>query len=106
MSSSPRHSRGTASPGPTGCNGYNGPAEITGTTISLGPFAGTLKACPDPIGPQATQYLTALGLARTYEVKGNQLTLFREGGHDRRHLRAPLSLPRRTGTTAAQPRPA
>jgi len=63
-----------------GCNQYSGPATLTGTTVALGPFAGTLKACPDPAGTQEQQYLAALELARTWEVVGNRLTLFRDGG--------------------------
>ena len=41
----------------------------------------TLRACADPaIGTQEQQYLAALELAKTYQVTGNQLTLFRDGG--------------------------
>ena len=50
-------------------------------SIALGPFAATLRACADPaIGTQEQQYLAALELAKTYQVTGNQLTLFRDGG--------------------------
>ncbi len=49
--------------------------------IALGPFASTLRACADAaVGTQEQQYLAALGLAKTYQVTGNQLTLFRDGG--------------------------
>ena len=48
------------------------------TPVTLGPFAQTLVGCP--YGDQEQQYLAALGLAKTYEVTGNKLTLFRDGG--------------------------
>lgn len=64
-----------------GCNQYSGPATIDRTTIRIGPLAGTLRACADPaVDTQEQHYLAALDLARTYEVKGNRLTLFRQGG--------------------------
>jgi len=68
--------------GDSGCNTYSGPFETSGTdAITLGPLASTLRACADPaIGTQEQQYLAALELAKTYQVTGNELTLFREGG--------------------------
>jgi heat shock protein HslJ len=73
---------GDTASGDSGCNTYSGPFETSGTdAISLGPFASTLRACADPaVGTQEQQYLAALGLAKTYQVTGNQLTLFRAGG--------------------------
>ena len=62
-----------------GCNMFNGPYEVSGTDrITLGPFAQTLRGCN--FSDQEQQYVTALGLAETYQVTGNQLTLFRAGG--------------------------
>jgi heat shock protein HslJ len=62
-----------------GCNTFGGPYTVSGTDrITLGPFAQTLVGCP--YGDQEQQYLAALGLAKTYEVTGNKLTLFRDGG--------------------------
>lgn len=65
-----------------GCNTFEGPFEVRGTDkITLGPLASTRRACADPAADtQEQQYLAALELARTYEVTGNQLTLFRDGG--------------------------
>jgi heat shock protein HslJ len=66
--------------GDAGCNMFGGPYEVSGTDrITLGPFAQTLIGC-GAFGDQEQQYLAALGLARTYRVTGDQLTLFREGG--------------------------
>ena len=62
-----------------GCNMFSGPYEVSGTDgISLGPFAQTLRGCS--FSDQEQQYMAALGLAETYQVTGNQLTLFRDGG--------------------------
>jgi heat shock protein HslJ len=68
--------------GESGCNSYNGPVKLTGADgIALGPLASTLRACADPtVDTQEQQYLAALGLAKTYQVTGNRLTLFRDGG--------------------------
>jgi len=68
--------------GDGGCNTFSGAYEVRGTdAIAIGPLASTLRACADAaIGTQEQQYLAALELAKTYQVTGNQLTLFRDGG--------------------------
>jgi heat shock protein HslJ len=73
---------GKQASGESGCNSFSGPYEASGTdAITIGPLASTLRACADAaIGTQEQQYLAALELATTYQVTGNQLTLFRDGG--------------------------
>jgi putative lipoprotein len=73
---------GSTVSGDSGCNTYNGPVKVTGADgIALGPLASTLRACADPaVATQEQQYLAALGLAKTFQVTGNKLTLFRDGG--------------------------
>jgi heat shock protein HslJ len=68
--------------GKSGCNSFGGPFEVSGTDgISIGPLTTTLIGCLDPaISAQEHEYLAALGLAKTYRVTGNSLTLFRDGG--------------------------
>lgn len=65
-----------------GCNTFSGPFDVKGTDkITIGPLASTLRACAGAaVDTQEQQYLAALGLARTYRVTGDQLTLFRDGG--------------------------
>jgi heat shock protein HslJ len=67
--------------GKSGCNSFGGPFEVSGTDgISIGPLATTLIGCLDPaISAQEQEYLAALGLAKTYRVTGDSLTLFRAG---------------------------
>jgi heat shock protein HslJ len=64
-----------------GCNTFGGPYELGASTIKIGPFRSTLKACADPaLTTQEQQYLAALELATTYEVTGARLELFRADG--------------------------
>jgi heat shock protein HslJ len=65
-----------------GCNTFSGPFAVSGNdAITIGPLASTLRACTDAaVDTQEQQYLAALGLAKTYQVTGNRLTLFRDGG--------------------------
>jgi heat shock protein HslJ len=68
--------------GNSGCNTFDGPVKLSGVDrIALGPFASTLRACADPAAAtQEQQYLAALGAAKTYQVTGDRLTLYRDGG--------------------------
>jgi heat shock protein HslJ len=70
---------GTVS-GNTGCNSYNGPYEIDGQNITIGPLASTLAACPTAeLTTQKTNFLNAMQLAKTFQVAGDRFDLFREG---------------------------
>jgi heat shock protein HslJ len=67
--------------GDTGCNAYGGTADIGRTTIRITDVTSTQRFCAEEGGGASeSDYLRALGLARTYEVNGNRLTLFRQGG--------------------------
>jgi heat shock protein HslJ len=67
--------------GNAGCNNYNGPYEIDGDSISIGPLAGTKMACTsEELSKQEADYLAALELAQSFTVTGNRLDLLREGG--------------------------
>jgi heat shock protein HslJ len=73
---------GTTVSGDSGCNSYTGPVKLSGVDgIALGPLASTLRACTDPaVDTQEQQYLAALGVAKTFQVTGDKLTLIRDGG--------------------------
>ncbi len=67
--------------GDGGCNRFNGPYEVTGDRIRIGPLASTMMACADSAAStQEQQYLAALQLAATYSVTGDRLDLLRSDG--------------------------
>jgi heat shock protein HslJ len=64
-----------------GCNQFNGPYTIDGQNITIGPLASTRMACPDEeLQQQETDFFAALELATTFQVTGDRLDLFRDGG--------------------------
>ena len=72
---------GTQISGDSGCNTFSGGYTTSGDTISIGTLASTTRACADPaVDAQEQQYLTALGLAKTFTVVGNRLDLYRADG--------------------------
>jgi heat shock protein HslJ len=67
--------------GNSGCNGYNTTYEVDGNNIEISDMiAGTAMACPGPIMAQETAYLGALPTAATYEIQGDELVLWDDGG--------------------------
>jgi heat shock protein HslJ len=66
---------GTVS-GDAGCNRFNGPAVVDGTSIAIGPLASTKMACADPAAAaQETAYLVALEAATMVQIQGASLEL-------------------------------
>jgi heat shock protein HslJ len=63
--------------GSAGCNNYNGSFQATGSKIEFGPIAATKKLCAQPLGimEQEDAYLTALGAAAEYNLRGNTLEM-------------------------------
>ncbi len=61
--------------GNAGCNTYNGPYKLDGTSLTVGPLATTMKACEQAIMDQETQFLTALQTPTTVEPSGATVTL-------------------------------
>ena len=62
--------------GTAGCNTYNGPYELSGTSISIGPLATTRKACEQPIMDQENQYLTELQQVEAFSIQSDGLQMF------------------------------
>jgi len=54
--------------GDTGCNRYMGSAEISGTSISFGPMAGTRKACAPSLMDQEMKFYQAIAKVVSWEV--------------------------------------
>jgi heat shock protein HslJ len=69
---------GTAS-GFGGCNQFTGGYEVDGDTISLGPLASTMMACPDDVTAVETAYLPALEAADAWAIDGGELVLSKDG---------------------------
>ena len=71
---------GTVS-GSDGCNVYNAAYQVDGNNISITPGVSTIMACVEPVMNQATEYLTALESAATYQIQGDTLELRDAGGN-------------------------
>jgi heat shock protein HslJ len=61
--------------GDAGCNTYNGPYKLDGTSLTVGPLATTFKACEQAIMDQEAQFLKALQTPTTVETSGPTVTL-------------------------------
>jgi heat shock protein HslJ len=68
-------SDGTVS-GTDSCNNYTAPYTVSGNSLQVGMPAQTGMACADDIALQAQSYIAALQQAQSYQVSGNQLTIF------------------------------
>jgi heat shock protein HslJ len=61
--------------GSSGCNSYRASVQIDGSSLTVGPVAGTRKACePGPTAVE-TAYLARLPQVASYEITGTTLTL-------------------------------
>ena len=62
--------------GTAGCNRYFASYEVKGTAITIGQAGSTMMYCGEPgVMDQESAYLTLLGKAKTYTIKGDRLTL-------------------------------
>lgn len=61
--------------GHAGCNGFFGSYELTGDTISMGPFGATRMACPEPVMQREFEFLQALENAHRFTRDRTLLTL-------------------------------
>lgn len=50
------------------CNSFRGSYTVDGATISFGPAAATLMACPDPLAQQERQLFSAFESAATFQL--------------------------------------
>jgi heat shock protein HslJ len=74
---------GTAG-GFSGCNSYQGPYELDGDTISLGPMAATLMGCPEPEANAEAAYFAALDGVDAWAIEGGELVLSAGGSESLR----------------------
>jgi heat shock protein HslJ len=68
--------------GSDGCNRYMSGYTLENDALMIGPIATTRMACrgPEAVAQQAAAYATALGQARGYRIKAEQLWLTNEDG--------------------------
>lgn len=67
--------------GSSGCNSYSAAYSVNGEYISIGPVAGTMKACDEAtLMAQEAEYLEALERVEVYDVVDNTLELRDEAG--------------------------
>ena len=66
--------------GSGGCNSFTGPANVSGSAITIGQLASTEMACDGPAGDVERVYLANLVAAASFTATADALTLFDEGG--------------------------
>ena len=80
--------------GSAGCNSYMSSYESDGEKITVGVAAITQMFCTEPEGvmEQENAYLAALGTAATYQIQGNELTIFNaDGGRALSYIVQPIT---------------
>jgi heat shock protein HslJ len=66
--------------GSSGCNTYSGTATVSGSTLKVGPLAGTRMACQGPATDVETAYLGHLGKATSFTATADALTIYDPDG--------------------------
>ena len=61
--------------GSSGCNQFNGAAEVAGETLSFGPLAATRRACAEALMDQESKFFAALDAVKGYRFDGPFLLL-------------------------------
>jgi len=64
--------------GSSGCNTFNGKAEVSGSSMKLGPMATTRMMCQDQMDTER-DLLAALNNTASYSISGNTLSLMDAG---------------------------
>ncbi len=64
--------------GSSGCNTFNGKAEVSGSSMKLGPMATTRMMCQDQMDTER-DFLAALNNTASYSISGNTLSLMDAG---------------------------
>jgi len=65
--------------GNSGCNGFGGEYKVDGGQITFSALISTLMACAEPIMVQEGTIFSVLDGATTYDIKGGQLTIIKNG---------------------------
>jgi heat shock protein HslJ len=65
--------------GTDGCNRFMGSYTQNGTSLTFGPLASTMMACPDDISNQAKTFSDALGVTQSFSTADGSLSLIHTG---------------------------
>lgn len=65
-----------------GCNNFNGGYTLSGSSLSIGPLAGTQVFCSDALNAQEAVYTGLLQSATSYQLVGFQLVLYDGAGNE------------------------
>jgi heat shock protein HslJ len=65
--------------GTDGCNRFMGAYTVAGESLTFGPLAGTMMACPEDITAQATIFGVALQNTESFTLAGSELALIGRG---------------------------
>jgi heat shock protein HslJ len=68
--------------GSGGCNQFNGPYTLNGSSLVIGPLATTQMMCDQSLMTQEQMYFQALASVALYEISGNQLILKTGAGQE------------------------
>jgi len=68
--------------GTSGCNQYNGPYTLSGSSLTVGPLASTKMMCDQVANDAEAAYLPALQKASTYTAEGGKLTIYDKDGKE------------------------
>jgi len=58
-----------------GCNNFRGTYRVSGSSLTFGPFAATMKACGHSAAALEDAYLHALDKTNSYAIEGSELML-------------------------------
>jgi heat shock protein HslJ len=61
--------------GTAGCNRLNGAYQVSGSSLTFGPAASTMMACPEPQMQQEAGVTAALANVASFEISGDQLVM-------------------------------
>jgi len=75
-----RFEAGTVS-GIASCNGFNGDAKVSGTSLAISGVSSTQMACPIPASQVEASYLVALEDAASFTATADSLTIFDASGN-------------------------
>ncbi|MCI0395680.1 MAG: META domain-containing protein [Chloroflexi bacterium] len=81
-----------------GCNGYGGPYQVDGSSLTVVEIASSARGCAEEILAQEEVYINALTAAHSFTLDADRLAIHHEGGALHFAAMPPLDGPPFTGT--------